>query len=634
VTTVVSGLTIPWDLTWVGDLLLYDLRGGQIWSRRGSAAPALVSVSGFPTVFASGEAGLMGMVADPDAASNRRFYTCVATRTGPGGGPQDVRVLRWRLTSDTTAESDGAPVVTGIPLADNGRHSGCRLRFGADGRLYVGTGDAATGTVPQDLQSLGGKVLRVGGDGTVPADNPFAAQGGNARYVWSYGHRNLQGLATRPGSGSLYSAEHGTSRDDEVNWIVNRGNYGWDPVPGYDEGTPMTDLAKFPAARRALWSSGAPTVATSGATFLVGPAWGRHRGWLAVAMLKGSGVLLMQPQPATAPQAIPAPEPLPEAQGFGRIRTVQTGPDGSLWFTTSNGGGADRIVRVTPSAPVPSVAAGRLVSGAGVTVARTGTAFTAFVRGDADRVRLRRSTDDARTWGGWTDGGVSSSDAPSATSSASGRIDLATRSASRRAVHTWYLGGVRGGSTDLGGAVLAQHLTSPGDGTLDLWAVGTNGTGWWRHRDGSSWGPWRYLGGIFTSGLSASADASTGRTVVSGRGADGRTWSRTFAARAAGPLAGWAPQGDGLSAWSDRGLGDTPSGGSLVTVGLGPDSSPVVQRGQTYTGVSARFTSAVDVVTRADGTFLLAGRGGDGGLWLHDGRPGRFVNVDLGGTVR
>ncbi|MGL5850548.1 MAG: PQQ-dependent sugar dehydrogenase, partial [Phycicoccus sp.] len=115
VTTVASGLSLPWDLTWVGDLLLYDLRAGEVWGKRGSNAPQRVSISGFPTIFAQSEGGLLGMVADPAAATNQRFYTCQSVRDS-AGDPLDVRVLRWRMTSDTTAVSDGSPVVTGLPL--------------------------------------------------------------------------------------------------------------------------------------------------------------------------------------------------------------------------------------------------------------------------------------------------------------------------------------------------------------------------------------------------------------------------------------------------------------------------------------------------------------------------------------
>ena len=138
------GCSYPWDLTWVGSLMLFDQRGGtRLEQARGRPHRSGSSISGFPSLFVNGEGGLLGMVADPGprrTGSSTRARPCAARRVRP----LDVRVLRWRLTSDTTAVSDGAPVVTGLPLT-SGRHSGCRLRFGADGNLYVGTGDAADG---------------------------------------------------------------------------------------------------------------------------------------------------------------------------------------------------------------------------------------------------------------------------------------------------------------------------------------------------------------------------------------------------------------------------------------------------------------------------------------------------------
>ncbi|MBA3528128.1 MAG: PQQ-dependent sugar dehydrogenase, partial [Propionibacteriaceae bacterium] len=134
--------------------MLFDERSGVLWSKRGTAAPLRVNIA-LPRIYAESEGGLLGLVADPQAATNQRFYTYQSVRTS-GGAALDVRVLRWRLTSDTTAVSDGSPVVTGLPLS-TGRHSGCRLRFGTDGKLYVATGDAAQGTNPQSKGSLGGK---------------------------------------------------------------------------------------------------------------------------------------------------------------------------------------------------------------------------------------------------------------------------------------------------------------------------------------------------------------------------------------------------------------------------------------------------------------------------------------------
>ena len=338
-TTVVSGLTIPWDLTWVGPVMLFDERDGDLYSKRGTAAPRRVSFP-LPKPYVNSEGGLLGLVADPKASTNKLFYTCSTSASA-----KDVRVLRWRLTSDTRAVAVGKPLVTGIPLT-SGRHTGCRLRFSPKGVLYIGTGDAAVSANPQKKSSLGGKVLRVYSSGTIPKTNPFYASGGAARYVWNYGHRNIQGLAVRPATGQMFTAEHGSYRDDEVNLIRKGANYGWDPGPGYDESVPMTDRKKFPKAVPALWSSGNPTVATSGMTFLSGKRWETWNGALAVAELKGEDVRLLfldKGGKVTSTRTVPG------ADRFGRIRTLQQGPDGLLYLTTSNGGGKDRIIRVTPS---------------------------------------------------------------------------------------------------------------------------------------------------------------------------------------------------------------------------------------------------------------------------------------------
>src|SRR5207342_3595002 len=160
--------------------------------------------------------GLMGITADPGFATSRTYYTCQAYK-GSGTSPIDIGVLRWHLADDSASATRQGTVVTGLPIT-SGRHGGCRLRFAPDGTLHIGTGDAATGTNPQNLDSLGGKTLRVNaGDGSAPSDNPFASSGGNRALVWTYGHRNVQGLAVRPGTSQMWNAEHGTDRDDEVN---------------------------------------------------------------------------------------------------------------------------------------------------------------------------------------------------------------------------------------------------------------------------------------------------------------------------------------------------------------------------------------------------------------------------------
>ena len=334
VSTLVSGLSIPWDLAFTPDgTMLFTERRGVLSSRGADGTVRNVDAE-MGDLFAVGETGLMGIVVDPEFASNRRFYTCQGHV-----GPQ-VQVIAWTINADYTAATRVAdPLVGGIP-ATSGRHGGCRLRFGPEGYLWIATGDAASGRVPQDLTSLGGKVLRVDPfTGAGAPTNPLAPS-----RVYTYGHRNVQGLALRPGISQMWSVEHGPRVDDEINLLVAGRNYGWDPVPGYNETVPMTDLVKFPGAVEARWSSGSPTLAVSGGIFLEGGQWGVWEGRLAVATLRDSRLRLFEftPNGDFVSQVV-----VPELDGaFDRLRTPMMGPDGALYVTTSNGGGRDRILRI------------------------------------------------------------------------------------------------------------------------------------------------------------------------------------------------------------------------------------------------------------------------------------------------
>ncbi len=343
--TIESGLTIPWDLVFLPDgSMLFNELAGQTYLRSASGVRTRVRMNQSDVSLADA-GGLRGMTIDPAFATNRLFYTCQSHLDPATSLQQDVRVVRWRLTaSGKRATRVGAPVVAGIPLGED--HSGCRIRFGNDGMLYVGTGDGGVGTNPQSLNSLGGKILRVNADGTVPADNPYAAGGGRAAYVWNKGHRNIQGLARRPGTDQMWSVEHGPDRDDEVNLVLRKANYGWNPVPGYNQDVPMTDLTTFPNATEAAWSSGVPTLATSGATFLKSPSWRAWNGALAVGLLKDMGVMILT---IGANDVVTGQTQIPELDDtYGRIRTAQLGPLNTLYLTTSNGRGTDLVLKVTP----------------------------------------------------------------------------------------------------------------------------------------------------------------------------------------------------------------------------------------------------------------------------------------------
>ena len=333
IAVVADGLDHPWDVAQASDgTLLVDERPGGFTAVLPDGTVQQVEAD-FDDLFARGETGLMGLVLDPAFDANRRFYSCQGVT---GGSDSSIAVIGWTMSDDWRSATRVAdPLIGNIPVnSGSGRHGGCRLRFMPDGALLIGTGDNAVGRNPQDRSSWAGKVLLAD-----PATGEVA--------VWTYGHRNVQGLAVRPGTGQIFSVEQGTSRDDEVNLLQEGGNYGYDPDGaggGYDESVPMTDTG-IPGAIPAVWSSGPQTIATCGGTFLDGAQWGDYDGLMLLGVLKGQGVLALRLDDAGVLQE---QFRLPELEGsYGRIRTVQHGTDGDLYVTTDNGDD-DQLLRVTP----------------------------------------------------------------------------------------------------------------------------------------------------------------------------------------------------------------------------------------------------------------------------------------------
>ena len=345
VTTVVSGIAQPWDLAFTpGGSMLFTEKGGPIKIRIQGSGQIRTLADPSDAVTMS-EGGMMGVAVDPHFSQNRRIYTCfLSNKSGPN---LDVRLVRWRIDNATTALGSRTDIVTGIPVnhdGQTGRHSGCRPRFGPDGNLWVGTGDSATGPVPQDKHSLGGKVLRVDTNGAGVAGN---LTGSADHRIQSYGHRNVQGIAFSPG-GKAYSIEHGTDRDDEVNFLIDGANYGWDPVPDgggtdYDESQPMTDLQKFPHAIAAVWSSGNPTIAPSGGTFLKGKQWSGWNASLALAVLKGEQLRVI----SFTSDGRHVEQQDVRITDQGRLRVAVQGPDGDLYLAQDSNPG--KILRVHPT---------------------------------------------------------------------------------------------------------------------------------------------------------------------------------------------------------------------------------------------------------------------------------------------
>jgi glucose/arabinose dehydrogenase len=347
VETVASGLTHGWDIGFLPDgKVLVTQRTGQIALLSSASPGATVTTlkADTSTVMVRGEGGLMGLVVHPDFATSREFTTCQTHQEN--GEPRDIRLVTWRLTEDEKVATRVRELVTGFPVARGGRHSGCRPTLAPDGALLVGTGDTARGNVAQDMRSLGGKVLRIDlKTGEPLPDNPIPGS-----RVYTFGHRNVQGVAIRA-NGQVVVAEHGPDKNDELNVLQAGANYGWDPsqggtVGGYDESVPMTDLTRFPDAVPAIWQSGETTEAICAATFLNGSQWGTLDGALVVTALKGAKLMVFTLDPAGKVVSVSIPPEFNDA--YGRLRAARTGPDGALYVTTSNGKD-DKLLRVTPS---------------------------------------------------------------------------------------------------------------------------------------------------------------------------------------------------------------------------------------------------------------------------------------------
>lgn len=281
-----------------------------------------------------GEAGLMGLALDPFFASTGYVYVAYTT-WAPDGGLVN-RLVRLREDAVTGRGVLDAVLVDGIP---GGRvHDGGRVKFGPDGYLYWTMGEAGVPALAQDLASLNGKVLRLAPDGSVPDDNPFPGSP-----VFSYGHRNPQGLAWHPTTGDLFITEHGPSGAqsccDEVNLVHPGGNYGW-PLAFGD--------ATVEGAIAPLVQSGSTTWAPGGATFVTQGPWA---GSLVFTGLRGQALYRVVFD-ETDPRLVRSVEPYLQGQ-FGRLRDVVEGPDGALYIATSNRDGRgqprpedDRLLRL------------------------------------------------------------------------------------------------------------------------------------------------------------------------------------------------------------------------------------------------------------------------------------------------
>ena len=328
--TVAENLEIPWSIAFAPDerIFVTERKGSLRVIEEGqlrSEPVAVFSVSG-------GEGGLLGIVLDPNFDENHYlylYYTYSEFLTTYN------KVVRF--TENGNKLFDELVLLDKIPGA--GIHDGGRIKFGPDGKLYITTGDAANGGLAQDLNSLAGKILRINPDGTIPEDNPFENSA-----IFSYGHRNPQGLDWDPLTDKLVAVEHGPSARDEVNVIEGGMNYGWPTIVGDGNDPNYVDP---------IIHTGSETWAPSGASFFTSDKISEWTNKYFVATLRGSHLRMLdldlQQNKVISSEALFSNE-------FGRLRDAVVGPDGYLYLLTSNRDGRglpapndDRILRVIKS---------------------------------------------------------------------------------------------------------------------------------------------------------------------------------------------------------------------------------------------------------------------------------------------
>ena len=338
VETVVGNLQVPWDIAWTPDgRMIFTERVGRVRVfENGQLRPEpLFTV---PDVEPSGESGLMSIALHPQFAANHFLYLSYAYR----GDGKRVRVVRYRETGSSLAEPK--VIIENLPAAQF--HAGCRVRFGPDGKLYITTGDATERELAQRLDSLAGKTLRLNDDGTVPPDNPFVGRTDARPEVWTYGNRNSQGIDWQPGTNLLFETEHGPSGfdgpggGDEVNILERGKNYGW----------PVIHHRQTHEGMEAPLLEYTPACAPASAMFFRGSAFPQFRGNFFFGCLVGTRIIRV----VLDGRRVVSQENL-LAGKYGRIRAMAEGPDGFIYFSTSNRDGRgkpasddDRIIRLRP----------------------------------------------------------------------------------------------------------------------------------------------------------------------------------------------------------------------------------------------------------------------------------------------
>src|SRR5687767_218319 len=347
--TVADGLVQPWGIAFLpgGDTLITERPGRLRIVRQGKLLPQ--AVEGVPKVFQSGQGGLLEVMPHPNFASNRLLYI---TYSKPGNSETESRtaLIRARFENDRLTQ---VQEIFDAVSRGRGHYSG-KIAFDKNGFLFMSLGDRQVppeGNLEahpaQDLTNHHGKIVRLHDDGRVPTDNPFVNRAGARPEIWSYGHRNVQGLAIHPETGELWADEHGPQGGDEVNLIQPGKNYGW-PVIGFGVNY-TTGLAIHKGTHRDGMEQPArvwvPSIGISGMMFYTGDKFPQWKGNLFIGGMNGQQLsrLTLNGRRVANEELL--------VQQMGRIRDIRQGPDGFIYLVTDNrDGAATPIYRLEPQA--------------------------------------------------------------------------------------------------------------------------------------------------------------------------------------------------------------------------------------------------------------------------------------------
>ncbi|TMP76586.1 PQQ-dependent sugar dehydrogenase [Pseudoalteromonas sp. S1608] len=337
--TVAQGISIPWAIEALpnGDLLITE-RSGILYLLRNNST-SLTKITGLPKIDANGQGGLLDLELHPDFANNQWLYITYSSSEGDGAG-SNTALMRAKLSNDHSQLLESQQLYKGEHNSKKGQHYGSRIVFDNQNYVYFSIGDRGSRDInPQDLGRDGGKIYRLHDDGKIPSDNPFVNQKGAKPAVWSYGHRNPQGMWFDGDNSVFWAHEHGPRGGDELNMIKPKTNYGW-PVVSYGinySGTSFTDLTEKPGMQAPIlqWT---PSIAPSDMLLVKGDKYPELKGKFLLASMKYAFVSVLE----IADGKVVKQSKLLE--GIGRIRSLAQGDDGTIYLGLDGQG----IVRLDP----------------------------------------------------------------------------------------------------------------------------------------------------------------------------------------------------------------------------------------------------------------------------------------------